>query len=111
MDKLERYREIIEQVLLDYAKDKPSYGEIRTETIIDDEKGHYELMHVGWLDYRRIHGVVIHIDIIGDKVWIEHDGTSPGVALDLVDAGIPRSDIVLGFRPPEVRPYTDFAVA
>jgi hypothetical protein len=58
-----------------------------------------------------VHGAVIHIDIIGDKVWIQHDGTSPGIADELVEAGIPRDAIVLGFRPPHVRRYSGFAVA
>jgi hypothetical protein len=28
----------------------------------------------------------------------------------LVAAGAPREDIVLGFQPPQVRQYTDYAV-
>jgi hypothetical protein len=39
---------------------------------------------VGWDGPRRVHGVLLHIDIIGNKVWIQHDGTSPGVAEELV---------------------------
>ncbi|MCP4662360.1 MAG: XisI protein [bacterium] len=46
----------------------------------------------------------------GEKVWIQYDGTDPGVARELVEAGIPREAIVLGFRPPHVRPHTGFAV-
>ncbi len=30
--------------------------------------------------------------------------------LELVEAGIPHESIVLGFRPPEIRPHTGFAV-
>ena len=37
---------------------------------------HYEVMHVGWDGPRRIHGSVVHIDIVDDKVWIQYDGTS-----------------------------------
>jgi hypothetical protein len=33
------------------------------------------------------------------------------VAEDLVQAGVPRDAIVLGFRPPHVRQYTGYAVA
>jgi hypothetical protein len=51
------------------------------------------------------------LDIIGDKIWIQHDGTSPGVAEELVEAGIPRDAIVLGFHPAYVRQHTGFAVA
>ncbi|MCC5643739.1 XisI protein [Nostoc sp. CHAB 5824] len=51
------------------------------------------------------------IDIINDKVWIQYDGTSLPVAEALLEAGILREDIVLGFHPPELRQYTDFAVS
>jgi hypothetical protein len=43
--------------------------------------------------------------------WIEKDNTEDGVAPELVEAGIPKSQIVLAFRPPEVRKHTDYAVA
>ena len=48
-------------------------------------------------------------DIIDDKVWIQYDGTEDGIADELIEAGIPQDKIVLGFRPPEIRPYTGFA--
>lgn len=54
--------------------------------------------------------MVVHIDLIEDKVWIQYDGTEDGVAMELVEAGIPKENIVLGFRPPEIRPYTGFAI-
>jgi hypothetical protein len=42
---------------------------------------------------------------------IHEDGLEDGIASDLVRAGIPKDKIVLGFHPPEVRPYTEFAVS
>ena len=110
MDRVERYREIVRRVIREYASYKPSHGQIETEAIEDREKDHYEVMHVGWDGHRRIHGSVVHIDIIGGKVWLQYDGTSRPVADELVEAGIPREDIVLGFHPPDVRPLTGFAV-
>ncbi len=110
MDKIERYRRIVKGVIEEYARYKPSHGEIKTEAIVDREKDHYEVMHVGWDGVRRVHGSVVHIDIIGDKVWIQYDGTSRPVAEELIAGGIPTTDIVLGFHPVEVRQYTDFAV-
>jgi hypothetical protein len=53
----------------------------------------------------------VHIDIRNGKVWIQQDGTEDGIAEALVEAGIPRDHIVLAFKPPEIRPYTDFAAA
>ena len=110
MYKLERYRRIVNRLIEDYASYKPSHGQIETEAIVDPALDHYEVMHVGWDGVRRIHGSVVHIDIIGDKVWIQYDGTTRPVADELIAEGIPREDIVLGFHPAEVRKYTDFAV-
>ena len=110
MDRIERYREIVRRVIREYASYKPSHGQIDTETIEDRERDHYEVMHVGWDGQRRVHGSVVHIDIIGDKVWLQYDGTSRPVADELIEAGIPREDIVLAFHPPKVRPLTGFAV-
>ncbi len=109
MDKLSNYREIVSRIIREYASYKPSHGQIETEAIIDSERNHYEVMHVGWDGVRRVHGSVIHIDIINEKVWIQYDGTSRPVAEALLEAGIPREDIVLGFHPADVRKYTDFA--
>ncbi|NES01611.1 MAG: XisI protein [Okeania sp. SIO2F4] len=41
---------------------------------------------------------------------MHEDGLEDGIANDLVNAGLPKSQIVLGFHPPEVRPHTEFAV-
>ncbi|MFN6513422.1 MAG: XisI protein [Nostoc sp. CreGUA01] len=111
MDKLARYREIIRQLIFEYAGHKPANGQIETEAVIDLERDHYEVLHVGWDGVRRVHGSVVHIDIINNKVWIQYDGTSQPVAEALLEAGIPREDIVLGFHPAELRQYTDFAVS
>ena len=111
MDTLTRYREVVRNVISEYARYRPAHGEIDTEAVMDPEKDHYEVLHVGWDGPRRVHGVLLHIDIIGNKVWIQHDGTSPGVAEELVAAGIPREAIVLGFRPARLRQHTGFAVA
>lgn len=111
MDTLTRYRDIVRNLIHEYARYKPSHGHIETEAIVDREKDHYEVIHVGWDGMRRVHGTVIHIDIIGDKIWIQYDGTSRPVAEAMVAAGIPREAIVLGFHPADVRQYTEFAVS
>jgi hypothetical protein len=108
MDKLERYREIVRRLIEEYARYKPANGQIETEAIADRVRDHYEVLHVGWDGVRRVHGVVVHIDIRGGKVWLQYDGTSRPVAEELVEAGIPREDIVLGFHPAELRPLTGF---
>ena len=111
MDRIEKYREIVRGLVTEYASFKPSNGEIESEAVIDSEHDHYEVMHVGWDGWRRVHGAVVHIDIINGKVWIQYDGTTRPVADELLAAGIPKDDIVLGFQPANLRKHTDFAVA
>jgi hypothetical protein len=111
METLDRYRQIIRDLLAEYAQYQPARGDVQIEVILDEKNDHYELMHAGWNGPYRIHGSVLHLDIRDGKVWIQYDGTEEGVAKRLVEAGIPRDRIVLAFKPPEIRPHTGFAVA
>jgi hypothetical protein len=105
-----KYQAIIKNLLSAHAQYKPAYGDIASRVTFDDEHGSYALLQVGWRGDEYVHGAVIHIDLIGDKVWIQYDGTEEGVAGELVEAGIPKEAIVLGFRPPQIRVHTGFAV-
>ncbi len=58
-----------------------------------------------------IYGCPVHIDIKDEKIWIQNDNTKVGIANELVDRGIPKKDIVLGYQAPYLRHYTDFAVS
>ncbi len=109
MDKIEKYRQIIQKVLTDYAKIPYSHGEIASKTIFDTNTNSYLLMTVGWDNIRRVHGVLVHLEIIDEKIWIQRDGTENGIAHDLEENGIPKKDIVLGFHPADVRPFTEYA--
>ena len=111
MDTVTTYRQIIEQVLDDYAKLPYAYGDIHRKAVFNRETDTYLLLSVGWLGKRRVHTCLIHLDIIDGKIWVQRDGTEEGIATDLVRAGIPKEHIVLAFYEPEVRPYTGFAIA
>ncbi len=109
MDTSITYQQHIKNILREYARLKPSYGNIESRVLFDDEHGSYALIQVGWDGKKYVHGAVIHIDLIQGKIWIQYDGTEDGVANDLVEAGVSHEAIVLGFRPPHIRPYTGFA--
>ncbi len=111
MDKLAHYRQLIQQKLSEYAQYKPAYGDIESELLTDSSQNHFELMRVGWLNKKRVHGSIIHVDIINDKIWIQYDGTDRPIADVLLEAGVPREDIVLAFHPEHLRQYTGFAVS
>lgn len=111
MVRVETFRQIIRDVLSAYVEVRYANGEIQNEVIFDSERDRYMVVSVGWDQAKRIHGALIHIDIIGGKVWIQRDGTEYGIARELVTAGIPREQIVLGFHQAEVRPLTEYAAA
>ncbi|GAX37299.1 XisI protein [Nodularia sp. NIES-3585] len=99
MDTITTYREIVKQVISDYAKLRPSHGNIRLDTIFDEMRDRYALMQVGWDRERRVRGNLIYVIIENGKVIIEYDGMECGITQDLVKKGIPESDIVLAFLP------------
>jgi len=111
MDTRNSYRELIEKLLNDYARIQYAYGDIQRLPVFDRVGDHYLLMLVGREGTRRVHGCLIHVDVIDDKIWIQRDGTERGIAQELVDAGVPKDRIVLAFRSPEMRRLGEFAVA
>lgn len=82
-----------------------------SQVLFDDERGQYLVLDIGWKDDIYLHTTPIHLSLMGDKIWIQYDDTEEGVAIDLMAAGIPKENIVLGFRHPKVRPHKGFAVA
>ncbi len=118
MDTLSTYRKLIQDVINDYSKIPYDDESIKLETIFDQQQDRYLLMIVGRekINYKssatkRVHGCLIHVDIINNKIWIQRDGTETGIAQELVKAGIPKEQIVLAFYEPEIRKETGFAVA
>jgi XisI protein len=110
MDRLELYRTAIKNLLKEYSKYKPSYGEVEVSEVIDPISDHYQLMNIGWNGQERIYGLVLHLDIKGGKIWIQHNGTERDVAQELVEMGVPKTDIVIGFHSPFKRKFTEYAV-
>jgi hypothetical protein len=113
MDKLNHYRDLIKSILnqfVEWDSRQPVEGE-ETALVADDERGHYQLMTVGWVNGKRVLNLRVYVRLRDEKFWIEEDWTEDGIAADLVREGIPREDIVLAFHDPETRKQTDFAAA
>lgn len=111
MDPLSMVRQAVESVLNVYTRIPYAHGELRCEALFDRERDRYALVSLGWNAGKRVHFLLVHLDIVDGKVWIEKDNTEDGIAPELVQAGIPKSQIVLAFRPPEMRQHTEYAVA
>jgi hypothetical protein len=109
MDTRLSYPTIIKQVLHEYVTHYSEGNEDTLRVVFDDERQSYLLLDVGWYEDEYIHHTPIHIDIIDDKIWIQYDDTEDGIATELLQADIPHTNIVLGFRHPQIRPHTEFA--
>jgi hypothetical protein len=113
VDKLETYRQAMQKILLDHqhwaaGANQPGIQECVS---FDEQRDHYFWFHLGWDGKRRDFGVMVYLRLENGKVWIEEDWTKQGVANDLLEAGVPAEDIVLGFQHPSKRPLTEFAIA
>jgi hypothetical protein len=110
MDKPTHYREILRRIVEDYASFKSSHGEIDSYPVID-------VTATIILPCRRdrikngAFKVLSFIPISStEKLLIQLDGTNRSVAKQLVEAGIPRDDIVLAEKPPHIRKHTGYGV-
>ncbi len=101
MDRVSQYRQLVERVFTEYASIPYSHGQLESQTVFDPASDRYLLMVLGREGNRRVHGCVAHVEIKDGKVWIRRDGTDPGMAYELMAAGIPAEDIVLAFRLPD----------
>ena len=111
MDSLNRLRKAVKDVLNRYVDIKYAFGEIQNEAVFDDVNNRYIIVSVGWDDPKRVHGCLLHVDIIDGKIWIQTDFTEEGIADELESEGIQKSEIVLAFHDPDVREYTGYAAA
>ncbi len=53
----------------------------------------------------------MHLDIKNEKVWIQINNTELDIGQALVEMGIAKEDIVIGFQPVYIRQISGYAVA
>ncbi|MCW5852502.1 MAG: XisI protein [Anaerolineae bacterium] len=113
MDKLGRYRAIVEQLLADFTAwvNQTPPPDQETICVFDEGRDYYLVLNVTWAQYRCVQSAQVFVRLRNEKIWIEEDWTQDGIATELIKAGVPSEDIVLGFQPEEMRPYTEFAIA
>ncbi|NEP84807.1 MAG: XisI protein [Okeania sp. SIO3C4] len=113
MDKVDKYGETIQKVIQEYAGDRYRRKDVDRELIFDTKNYHYQIVNVVWEGDRRVYGSVLHLDIKGEKIWLQYkyNGTEIDFAEELVKAGVPHQDIVIGFHSPFMRRFTEYAVS
>jgi len=112
MDRVNNYRQIIQSIFKKYAQLFNHQPEgVDVLAICDENIDAYAIVNVGWDGDERTNTTSVLMRIVEGKIWVEADWTMYGFVEELLDAGVPKEDIVLAFHPPKMRPYTEFAVA
>ncbi|MCU0338581.1 MAG: XisI protein [Spirosomaceae bacterium] len=113
MDKIKKYQDIIIDFLNRYNAETNTYADenIKRRIIIDRENNSFQLLSIGWQNNLYTFGPIFHFDIINDKIWMQCNNTEREVVDELMEAGVDRQDIVLGFIPPLARHFSGYAVA
>jgi hypothetical protein len=113
MDKVAQYQQSIINVLNEQPAliHQSADEDVRTRPLYDLVHHQYMLYRLGWMGKTRVSSVLVYVRLENGKIWIEEDWTEAGIAADLIQAGVPPEEIVLGFRHPLVRPLTEFAMA
>ena len=112
MENVTLYKNIILTILEEFANDwNNSSQPLEYEIIADEKRQRFQLVCLGWVNEKYTHFTIFHIDIRNGKVWIQENRTDIKIAQELTKRGIPKTDIVLGIQPPELRKYSEYAVA
>jgi hypothetical protein len=113
MDKVIDYPTLLKDILsrhVELCNRRPNQN-VENFLVVDEKNYHYIWMNIGWQKGDRINGITTYVRIRDGKFWIEEDWTEEGIANELINAGVPKENIVLAFHSPKMRPYTEFAVA
>ena len=110
MDKLQKYHQVIQDLLMEEAHPYCQSDDVETVIICDPERHHYQLTYIGWEGDHRIFNLILHLDIKDGKIWVQHNGTEMAIGKRLMEQGVPASDIVLGFQSPFRRQFSGYAI-
>jgi hypothetical protein len=116
MEKLAHYRQVIQTTLKRYyemtiAQAGSNRFEVSDRLVLDPDRDQYLWLRFGWDERQREQHIIMYLCLKNGKIWVEEDATNLCVVDDLLAAGIPQADIVLGFHPPSKRGFTEFAHA
>ena len=112
MDTVKKYQEIIINLLSDFTSKGLANPGLEKQLIADNERNRFQVIVFGWENRDKlVNSVLIHLEIKDGKIWIQQNWTEVEIAKELMDKGVPKSDIVLVFLPEYMRADTEFEVA
>ncbi len=107
MDNTITYKQAVQELIQELSAMMPKDDNgVENQLLIDNERGHYLIMGVGWEFGKWFYATFVHIDVKENGlVWLQHNGTDLDLVASMNRLGIPKTDIVLGFHSPNVREH------
>ena len=112
--KIKQHQAVLVEWLDDRASERNNSlgNSLEYHAVADTTRHHYQLICMGWLGNKFVYSLLFHLDIKPDgKVWIQQNNTEMLIGQELVERGVQKSDIVIGFRPEYMRSESGYAVA
>jgi hypothetical protein len=98
----DRYRQQIKRFLLGQS-DSQRTDRVVSVPIFDEVRDQYLVLCYGWRGQERVYWVVLHLEIVEGKVWVQRNQTEVDVEAELMALGIAEKDLVRGLVPPDYR--------
>jgi XisI protein len=112
MDKALKYHHIISELFEEFINFWDNGDGVQRKSLYDEHSKTYTLVYYGWQDNKRyLHGIAFHLQLLDDEVWIHQNNTQYLIIDELVEKGIEKTDIVIGFIPNMVKKYTDSLIS
>ena len=104
-------RRAVEQVMDKWERVPGPQSRFTIRGVRDAAHDRYTLQQLSRPHGLQVANTLAHLEIQGDKIFVEADATEEGIGNELVAVGIPKNQIVLAFYPPDIREMGDFAVS
>jgi len=114
VDKIKNYQGILTTYVENLAKEyNESLGSLGGyQAITDLITNQFQLIQIGWLKEKFHFYVLLHFSIHPEtgNIWVQQNNTEIELDAELEALGVPKSHLVLGFRPADLRALSEYAV-
>jgi XisI protein len=112
--KIKKHQQVLTTYVEQLAKERnESLGSIGGyQAITDLTHNQFQLIHIAWYDRQYSFKVLLHFSIHPEtgNIWVQQNNTEIPLDADFSERGIPKSNLVLGFRPADMRELSNYAV-
>jgi hypothetical protein len=110
--KVNRYKKMVRTMLEDIAQRFRRNSTWEIIEAYDDKRGQYLLFTDGWKEDIRDYGCFMHIQVREDGlIYIRRDGTDLDIGQQILETGVQKKEMIIGFHSPMMQAWSEFATA